>query len=505
MPALPKCSTLGNGKDMIKTRHGSSSYLEVTYHVSSDFHVIKKAPLALSQSPATSYNMFPLISALAVLLGSQRALAASDPIPPTASSCPNNSHLSPLTHKRSCPRLVDDETAILTNSWYPWSIPPTCFDPTKQKGKRPRVKLSKLCTFTTLNTWAGTPLSIITTPETAADVASFIHSPYLSWLENDRGGVPFRPTHYPKNPFKVEKLPNRGYGVLATEPIKKGTVLMAQLPVMLQLLESAEQNDKWETRDVLRLLQRAGNQLPKEQQREVMGLAAQGKGYIVDDIMKTNTFDVTVGVLEGSTGQMGWGSHSGLYPEIAVGFLFFGLSKRWMTNLTSCFTRFSPSTLIMEIVAYKDISPGEELSISYAPLNILSADRSELLKWWGFTCTCALCQNPTAIKKSDKQRNRIQALLEEFDTPSRLTEEKIAEIEQLVREEGMEGQMGDLYNIIGNVYAQRGEIERAKEYGKKGVVWLKQYAGADSERTEMAKGFVKRLEDFERGRRDWRP
>lgn len=97
---------------------------------------------------------------------------------------------------------------------------------------------------------------------------------------------------------------------------------MAQLPVMLQLLESAEQNDKWETRDVLRLLQRAGNQLPKEQQREVMGLAAQGKGYIVDDIMKTNTFDVTVGVLEGSTGQMGWGSHSGLYPEIAVGFLF---------------------------------------------------------------------------------------------------------------------------------------------------------------------------------------
>lgn len=69
----------------------------------------------------------------------------------------------------------------------------------------------------------------------------------------------------------------------------------------------------------------------------------------------------------------------------------------------------------------------------------------------------------------------------------------------------MEGQMGDLYNIIGNVYAQRGEIERAKEYGKKGVVWLKQYAGADSERTEMAKGFVKRLEDFERGRRDWRP
>ncbi|KAK0669232.1 hypothetical protein QBC41DRAFT_392026 [Cercophora samala] len=492
MPATAKMQYLGNGKDVNKTRHGSSL----------DF-------ISLWLSLRYLFTMVPLISTLAVLLGSPRVLAAPEPIPPTSNSCPNNSHLSPLNHKRSCPPLVDDETAILTNSWYPWSIPPTCFDPKKQKGKRSKAKVSKLCTFTTLNTWAGTPLSIITTPETAADVASFIHSPYISWLENDRGGVPFKPTHYPKNPFRVEKLPNKGYGVVATEPIRKGTVLMAQLPVMLQLLESAEQNDKWETRDVLRLLQRAGNQLPKEQQREVMGLAAQGKGYVVDDIMKTNTFDVTVGVLEGSTGQMGWGSHSGLYPEIAVSFLLVTVSltleRRWMADLDSCFTRFSPSTLIMEIVAYKDISPGEELSISYAPLNILSTDRSELLKWWGFTCTCALCQNRTAIKKSDKQRNRIQALLEEFDTPSKLTEGKIAEIEELVREEGMEGQMGDLYNIIGNVYAQRGEIKKAKEYGKKGVVWLKRYAGADSERTEMAKGFMKRLEDFERGARDWRP
>ncbi|KAK0707160.1 hypothetical protein B0T21DRAFT_341295 [Apiosordaria backusii] len=441
-------------------------------------------------------SLIPTLTIIPLLLSSRGVLATSEPIPPTSRSCPNNSHLNPLSHQRSCPLLVDDETVILTNNWYPWSIPPTCFLPKKQQNKRTVPKASKLCTFTTLDTWAGTPLSIITTPETAADIASFIHAPYVSWLENDRGGVPFKPTHYPKNPFKVEKLPNKGYGVVATEHIKKGTVLMVQLPVMLQLLESAEQNDKWETRDVLKLLQRAGNQLPKEQQREVMGLAAQGKGYVVDDIMKTNTFDVTVGVLEGSTGQMGWGSHSGLYPEIAR------INHACKPN---CFTRYSPSTLIMEIVAYRDISPGEELSISYAPLNILSTDRSELLKWWGFTCTCALCQNPTAIKKSDKQRNRIQALLEEFDTPSKLTEEKISEIEELVREEGMEGQMGDLYNIIGNVYAQRGELKKAKEYGKKGVMWLKRYAGADSERTEMAKGFVKRLEDFERGARDWRP
>ena len=30
----------------------------------------------------------------------------------------------------------------------------------------------------------------------------------------------------------------------------------------------------------------------------------------------------------------------------------------------SCFTRYSPSTLVMEVVAYKDIEPGEELTLS---------------------------------------------------------------------------------------------------------------------------------------------
>jgi hypothetical protein len=30
----------------------------------------------------------------------------------------------------------------------------------------------------------------------------------------------------------------------------------------------------------------------------------------------------------------------------------------------SCFTRYSPKTLLMEVVSYKNIEPGEELSLS---------------------------------------------------------------------------------------------------------------------------------------------
>lgn len=34
------------------------------------------------------------------------------------------------------------------------------------------------------------------------------------------------------------------------------------------------------------------------------------------------------------------------------------------TAAASCFTRYSPTALAMEVVAYTDIQPGEELSLS---------------------------------------------------------------------------------------------------------------------------------------------
>jgi hypothetical protein len=190
---------------------------------------------------------------------------------------------------------VDDETVLLTGSWHPWSIPPTCTKP-KTKGR------SKLCSFTTSNHWAGGGVSIITTPEVAAGVASQLHDPNIPWLEKERGS-PFK-TDSPAAPFEVRELPEKGLGVMATKFIRKDQVLMLGLPIMLQISNSVP----WGVYDVLKLLHRAGNQLPQKEQGEMLRLARKGKGYIIDDIMKTNSFDVTVAGV----------SHSGLYPEIAV-------------------------------------------------------------------------------------------------------------------------------------------------------------------------------------------
>lgn len=135
------------------------------------------------------------------------------------------------------------------------------------------------------------------------------------------------------------------------------------------------------------------------------------------------------------------------------------------------------------------------------PLNILSTDRRDLIQFWGFNCTCDLCSNPRATELSDRQRNRIQELLAALDDPAHHTHEKVAaataEVERLVVEEGMTGQMGDLYSIIADAYLAMGDLPMARRYGRRAVELLRWYAGFDSARTESALQFMVRLEGLE--------
>ena len=172
----------------------------------------------------------------------------------------------------------------------------------------------------------------------------------------------------------------------------------------------------------------------------------------------------------------------------------------------------------MEVISYKNIEPDEELSLSCqspplhtqqashsfsplltdTPLNILSTDRQKMLKFWGFTCTCALCRNTQATNTSDRQRLKVQELLTELDDSVNHTHEKVgavtAEVEVLVGKEGMVAQIGDLYGIIADVYLAMGDLGLAGIYGELAVELLRHYAGFDSARTQRALGFMEALE-----------
>lgn len=193
-----------------------------------------------------------------------------------------------------CPIPIDDAAALATGAWDPWTFPPVCARPKNGNG-------SKLCAFTLKSLRGGAGLSLITTPEVAAGYVHVLMDPDIAWIERARG-FPFGSVDPP--PYEANKMPGKGVGVIANRTIHKDEVVIFQVPIMLQLMDTAN----WDSADVLKLLHRAANRLPQAEQEKMLDMARSSGGYIIDDIMKTNSFALAVnGVF-----------HSALYPEIAV-------------------------------------------------------------------------------------------------------------------------------------------------------------------------------------------
>lgn len=87
----------------------------------------------------------------------------------------------------------------------------------------------------------------------------------------------------------------------------------------------------------------------------------------------------------------------GVYPSIAL------LNHSCDPN---CILRYRLSNIgpIAEVVAIRNVSPGEELTHSYTELtNIQSMRQTELFKNYGFHCDCCLCSTePTSIGAVDQ-------------------------------------------------------------------------------------------------------
>ena len=134
----------------------------------------------------------------------------------------------------------------------------------------------------------------------------------------------------------------------------------------------------------------------------------------------------------------------------------------------------------------------------------MSQTRKQMLQGWSFNCTCSLCASPSATLVSDRNRHRIQEILEYLDHPENRTPPKIQasldELVHLANEEGLAGQVGDLYSIIAEIWRDVGDLERAREAGMVAVSNLRHYAGYDNVRTGVTVGFLEGLRALERER-----
>lgn len=154
----------------------------------------------------------------------------------------------------------------------------------------------------------------------------------------------------------------------------------------------------------------------------------------------------------------------------------------------------------MEVVAYTDIKPGEELSLSYLPLNLVSNQREEALQHnWGFKCTCPLCTDAKANAISDRRRSRLTQIIADMNDTSLGNlvhgdfRKMITEIEELADKEGLTAQIGDLCLMISDVWLRMGDVHMAREFAKKSVKLKRHFAGIDNERTVIARAKLERI------------
>ncbi|KAI0011288.1 SET domain-containing protein [Xylariaceae sp. FL0662B] len=372
--------------------------------------------------------------------------------------------LRPREADTTCPLLVDDDTAFERASWHPWTFPPVCVQAQNEIDP-------KLCLFTYVSLRGETGISMITTSEVAAAGIGVLEDADAKWADWARGH-PLVVADPP--PYEIKEVEDKGLGVVANRTIRKDEVIMVRHPVLLRMQDSRS----WKLQDVMKLLHRGGLQLPLKDRQQMMELAHSKGGYLLDDIMTTNSFGV---LLDGV-------DHMGLFLDVSR------INHACKPNL---FNRFSSTTLAMEVVAYRDIEPGEELTFSYTPLNLPSKERQDLIREWGFNCTCSLCTSPNDLAVSDHQRDRIQDILAELDSPTTrnrsAVQKRVVEIVDLCKKEGMTAQIGDFYTIIMDIYSSMGDLDMAKRYGLLALEELRHYAGHDHERTEKALAMLEDL------------
>ncbi|KAK0646870.1 hypothetical protein B0T16DRAFT_170692 [Cercophora newfieldiana] len=379
--------------------------------------------------------------------------------------------LRPGVRQTYCAAIVDDGTKD-ASSRSPWSYTPICVDPVDNSDEA-----SKLCTYTVSSLRGGPGMSIITKPDIAAGLTSMLQHPEISWLEKQRG-VPFIPDT--RVSYDIKELPNKGYGVISTAFIPKDSIVMLELPYMLKISDPSP----WNHKGAIALMQQAAKRLTSKDQSRLLQMARQDKGYVLDDIFRTNSFRVTV---EGV-------GHAALYPEIAR------INHDCKPNTI---IRYSTQTLALEIVAYRDIEPGEEITLSYFALNLRYHQRIQAIKSWGFNCSCSFCADEATRQKSDRRRDDIARILQAITRKENITRDivskAVGKLEDLVNEEGLSAQMGDLLYMVADACMAAKDFQLAREIGEEALKVQRRYAGFDNDRTQDVVKLLETVDELEHG------
>ncbi|KAH8728793.1 hypothetical protein GQ44DRAFT_769209 [Phaeosphaeriaceae sp. PMI808] len=333
-----------------------------------------------------------------------------------------------------------------------WSHEPFCIS---EKGK-------KYCTYTTADFRTSHGLSIISTPAAADAVASAFPLTKAA-------------RHVSEKNLIVKALPGKGYGLITTTRISKGSSILLDSP---RIIASAQFPAHVLHTQGASLFAHALSGLPRADRTLVLGLDKSLGGSDIEDIMKTNAFACQIE--DGGEAD----AYMCLFPSVAR------INHACRPNAHA---RFVPRTMLMEIKALRDIGAGEEISISYGKVDLMFDERQKLYKeGWSFECSCEKCVASMYDRAGSDQRIARFAQLRQklenltpatYDAPQIVAWEK--EVMELGTKEGLEVLLAADYERLAYVYAGSGMARDAKLWANKAreslLEWTVVEGGPDNE------------------------
>ena len=201
--------------------------------------------------------------------------------------------------------------------------------------------------------------------------------------------------HADHRKFDIRAIPEKGLGVIATDPIDEGEVIISEAPLITQALARNE-------------ITIAASLVPKsmDEKRQYLSLA---------NCHKKSRFQPLHGIFE--TNALPCGNNTPEFGTIASKAGIFLLCSRFNSSCTpnvhNCWNE-ERGVLVMR--ALKHIAQGEELCICYCsewqPRDVRQAKFEAA---FGFTCSCACCSlDGDALISSDRRRTQLGRLYNEI-------------------------------------------------------------------------------------------
>lgn len=194
--------------------------------------------------------------------------------------------------------------------------------------------------------------------------------------------------------MQVQSLPGKGFGMVSTELIQAGDILVVEKQVLC-----------FDEADPSRRLDKQFQDLAPDARIAVMDLFDY-KASVLELLDPLQNHKTIEGVFETNRYKAMDGN--------PVSRLFLMFSRFNHDCNPNCTCRYDDAAGTSTITAVRQIHPGLELTLSYGVDAILAPTKSRqrFLENWGFECACSVCMACDAT--SDERRAKLDRLLSSF-------------------------------------------------------------------------------------------